>query len=75
MIFRTMEAAGVKSVREVINVGDTPLDLQAGTNAGVRDVIGVLTGLHTQERLQREPHTVLLPSVAKLPEWIGERYS
>jgi phosphonatase-like hydrolase len=75
MIFRAMEAAGVTSVREVINVGDTPLDLQAGTNAGVRDVIGVLTGLHTLERLQREPHTVLLPSVAKLPEWIEERPS
>ena len=75
MIFRAMEAAGVCNVREVINVGDTPLDLQAGTNAGVRNVIGVLTGLHTKERLQREPHTALLPSVAALPEWIEERYS
>jgi phosphonatase-like hydrolase len=57
MIFRAMEAAGVTSVREVINVGDTPLDLQAGTNAGVLGVVGVLTGLHGKERLQREPHT------------------
>jgi phosphonatase-like hydrolase len=70
MIFRAMEAAGVTSVREVINVGDTPLDLQAGTNAGVRDVIGVLTGLHGRERLQREPHTHLLASVADLPGWM-----
>lgn len=75
MIFRAMEAAGVTSVAEVANVGDTPLDLQAGTNAGVRDVIGVLTGLHRKERLQREPHTALLPSVAALPAWIEERYS
>jgi len=75
MIFRAMEAAGVCNVREVINIGDTPLDLQAGTNAGVRDVIGVLTGMHGKERLQREPHTGLLPSVAGLPEWIEERYS
>jgi phosphonatase-like hydrolase len=75
MIFRAMEAAGVCHVREVINVGDTPLDLQAGTNAGVRDVIGVLTGLHTKERLERGPHTALLPSVADLPKWIRERYS
>jgi phosphonatase-like hydrolase len=75
MIFRAMEAAGVSSGREVINVGDTPLDLQAGTNAGVRDVIGVLTGLHKRERLQREPHTALLPSVAELPEWIEGRYA
>jgi len=70
MIFRAMEGAGITSVREVINVGDTPLDLQAGTNAGVREVVGVLTGLHGKERLQREPHTVLLPSVADLPGWM-----
>ncbi len=70
MIFRAMEAAGVTRVREVINVGDTPLDLQAGTNAGVREVVGVLTGLHGRERLQREPHTALLASVAALPRWM-----
>lgn len=74
MIFRAMEAARVTSVREVINVGDTPLDLQAGTNAGVLEVIGVLTGLHGKERLQREPHTSLLPSVADLPAWMEQRY-
>jgi phosphonatase-like hydrolase len=70
MIFRAMEAAGVTSVGEVVNVGDTPLDLQAGTNAGVREVVGVLTGLHGRERLQREPHTCLLGSVAELPAWM-----
>ena len=70
MIFRAMEAAGSTSVREVINVGDTPLDLQAGTNAGVREVVGVLTGLHGKDRLQREPHTALLDSVADLPRWM-----
>jgi len=70
MIFRAMETAGVTSVREVINVGDTPLDLQAGTNAGVREVVGVLTGLHGRERLQQEPHTALLDSVAELPCWM-----
>jgi len=75
MIFHAMEATGVTNVGEVVNVGDTPLDLQAGTNAGVRDVIGVLTGPHNKERLQREPHTALLPSVAALPEWIEKRYS
>ena len=42
MIFRAMETAGTEDVRRVVNVGDTPRDLQAGTNAGVRGVIGVL---------------------------------
>ena len=36
MIFRAMEAAKVTNVAEVMVVGDTPLDLQAGTNAGAR---------------------------------------
>jgi phosphonatase-like hydrolase len=72
MIFRAMEAAGVTIVREVINLGDTPLDLQAAANAGVRAGIGVLSGLHRKERLEREPHTALLPSVADLPGWMQQ---
>ena len=74
MIFRAMEGASVTSVREVVNVGDTPLDLQAGTNAGVRGVVGVLTGLHGKERLQEEPHTALLPGVGDLPTWLEKQY-
>jgi phosphonatase-like hydrolase len=58
MIFHAMEAAQVTDVSQVINVGDTPLDLQAGVNAGVRGVIGVLTGTHTEERLRGDPRTV-----------------
>ena len=74
MIFRAMEATAVSSVQEVVNVGDTPLDLQAGANAGVSGVVGVLTGLHQEDRLQREPHTDLLPSVADLPALIERKY-
>lgn len=74
MIFRAMEATGVTSVREVINVGDTPLDLQAGTNAGVRGVVGVLTGFHKEDRLRREPHTHLVTSVAELPALIEKEF-
>ena len=67
LIFRAMELLGVTSVHQVANVGDTVLDLQAGHNAGVRYNIGVLSGAHTQEQLEREPHTHLLSSVAMLP--------
>jgi phosphonatase-like hydrolase len=72
MILRAMELCGVVEVSEVINVGDTPLDLQAGTNAGVAGVVGVLTGLHKEERLRRERHTHIIESVAKLPRLIEE---
>jgi phosphonatase-like hydrolase len=71
MIFRAMEAAGVQSVHEVVNVGDTPLDLQSGSNAGLAGVVGVLTGAHNRENLQREPHTHIINSVAELPELIA----
>jgi len=72
MIFRAMETARVTSVTQVVIAGDTPLDLQAGVNAGVRGIVGVSSGAHTADRLKREPHTHLLPSVADLPEAIRE---
>jgi phosphonatase-like hydrolase len=67
MIFHAMESARVDSVAEVVAVGDTPLDLQAGSNAGLRGVVGVLSGASTADKLRREPHTHILPSVASLP--------
>jgi phosphonatase-like hydrolase len=74
MIFHAMEAARVSNVAEVIAVGDTPLDLQAGTNAGVRGVIGVLSGASKEERLRPERHTEILGSVADLPALIASKY-
>ena len=74
MIFRAMEATGVRNVKEVVNVGDTPLDLQSGSNAGVAGVIGVLTGAHDRETLEREPHTHVISSIAELPQLIEHRF-
>ncbi|MDP9169664.1 MAG: HAD hydrolase-like protein [Acidobacteriota bacterium] len=67
MIFHAMEQARVNNVAEVVTVGDTPLDLQAGMNAGVRGVIGVLSGASTEPLLRAERYTHILPSVAELP--------
>jgi phosphonatase-like hydrolase len=74
MIFRAMEASGVHDVRQVINVGDTPLDLQSGTNAGARGIVGVLTGEHDRQSLQRAPHTHIIGSVAELPALIDSAF-
>ena len=74
MIFRAMEATGVQNVKEVINVGDTPLDLQSGSNAGLAGVVGVLTGAHSRESLDREPHTHIIHSVVELPELIAREF-
>ena len=74
MIFRAMEAARVGDVREVLNVGDTPLDLQAGTRAGVLGVIGVLSGIHKSDRLLLESPSYLIEGVAELPALIETHY-
>ena len=74
MIFHAMEATGVQNVKEVVNIGDTPLDLQSGSNAGVAGVIGVLTGAHDRETLEREPHTHIINSVAELPQLIEREF-
>ncbi|QSE91807.1 phosphonatase-like hydrolase [Rhodococcus pseudokoreensis] len=71
LIFRAMELAGVQSVDEVLVGGDTPNDLRAGTNAGARYVVGVLTGAHDAATLRPEPHTHLLESAAKIPDLLG----
>jgi phosphonatase-like hydrolase len=75
MLFHAMETARVSNVAEVIAVGDTPLDLQAGTNAGMRAVVGVLTGAGTAETLGREPHTHIVASVANLPALLAKMAS
>ena len=74
MIFGAMEAAKVTSVADVMVVGDTPLDLQAGTNAGARAVVGVLSGASKRERLEPEPHTDIIASVAAIPALISSKY-
>jgi len=74
MIFHAMEAARIDNVREVLNVGDTPLDLQAGNQAGVLGVVGVLSGIHKRERLLLESPSHLIASVADLPSLIEKHY-
>lgn len=68
LLNRAMEAAGVLDAQRVMNVGDTVLDLQAGQNACVRWNVGVLSGAHSRQMLEREPHTHMLDSVASLPD-------
>jgi phosphonatase-like hydrolase len=75
MIFRAMEATGVGDVREVLNVGDTKLDLQSGNRAGVLGVVGVLTGIQTEDKLRAESPSYLIPSVAEIPTLIENHYS
>lgn len=67
MIFRAMENLGVVDVDRVLVAGDTPRDLQAGTNSGAGFVVGVLSGAGDAVELGKHRHTHLVASVADLP--------
>ncbi|GFG50937.1 HAD family hydrolase [Mycolicibacterium agri] len=71
LIFHAMEEAAVTDVAKVLVAGDTPNDLRAGANAGVRFIAGVLTGAYVANTLRREPHTHILTSAAAIPEALG----
>ena len=66
MIFKAMELVGVKSADSVAKVGDTSSDMQQGTRAGCRFVIGVTSGAYSEEALQQEPHTHLIQQLPEL---------
>ena len=74
MLFRAMEAARVDNAADAVAVGDTPLDLQAANNGGMRGAIGVWSGAVTEKRLRQERFTQLLPSVADLPALLRAAY-
>jgi phosphonatase-like hydrolase len=66
MIFRAMEACGVRDVRSVLVAGDTVVDIQSGRNAGAV-AVGVLTGNADRATLEAEDHDYVLDSVADIP--------
>jgi phosphonatase-like hydrolase len=70
MIHYLMEQFGITNAMRVAKVGDTPVDLEEGTNAACGMVIGVTQGSHTREQLARFPHTHLIDSVADLPRLV-----
>jgi phosphonatase-like hydrolase len=67
MIYRAMEKLGIDEKKAVINVGDTPSDLQSGKKAGVRLSLGVTNGTHTHEQLQKYPNDGFLRHLGELP--------
>ena len=61
----------VSDRRKIAKIGDTPVDLAEGYNAGCGWLIGVTSGTHTRAQLAMCPHTHLITSVAELPEVLG----
>jgi phosphonatase-like hydrolase len=66
MIVLAMQLCGVDDPKRVANVGDTVFDLESAARAGVCWNVGVLTGAHTRDALERAPHTHIIDSVTEL---------
>jgi phosphonatase-like hydrolase len=71
MIQHLMARLQITERMEVAKVGDTPIDLEEGYQAGCGLNIGVTQGTHTREQLLPYPHTHLIGSVAELPGLLG----
>jgi phosphonatase-like hydrolase len=70
LIHQAMQRCDVSSVHEVLSVGDTPSDIGAGRNAGVRAVVAVTSGSHNAAELRRFGPTHLVRDVTELPRLI-----
>ncbi len=71
MIRKVMQTLNITDPAEVINIGDTPSDLESGRRAGVRLSLGLTNGTHTHEQLAACPNDGLLGSLAELPAVIS----
>ncbi|WP_238807034.1 HAD hydrolase-like protein [Emticicia aquatica] len=66
MIQKAMKIFNITDPKEVINIGDTPSDLQSGVRAGCRLSLGLTNGTHTQEQLKIYRNDGLLSSLNEL---------
>lgn len=66
LVLGAMQRLGIDDPGSVAVVGDTVSDLEAGTAAGARAVVGVLSGAHDEATLAATPHTAILTDVTEL---------
>lgn len=70
MIRKAMSVLGVENSRQVIKIGDTPVDLLEGRNAECAYTLAVTNGTHTRAELEFLDNDGLLGSLSDLPEWL-----
>lgn len=72
MIQKAMAVFGIEDPKQVLKVGDTPVDLQEGRNANVAFNLAVLDGTHNRAQLEVFEHDALLPSLADVRAFLEE---
>ncbi|MER7503745.1 HAD family hydrolase [Nonomuraea pusilla] len=70
MVLHAVLRSGVEDVRQVAVAGDAESDMLCGRRAGASVVAGVMTGVHSRERLLKGGATHILDSIADLPSLI-----
>lgn len=70
MILKCMEMLNVDNPRNVINIGDTPSDLESGKRAGCLYSLGICNGTHTREQLSAVPNDGLLQDLSELVNYL-----
>ncbi|SEN20678.1 HAD family hydrolase [Nonomuraea pusilla] len=70
MVLHAVLRTGVEDVRQVAVAGDAESDMLCGRRAGASVVAGVMTGVHSRERLLKGGATHILDSIADLPSLI-----
>lgn len=68
MIFKAMKTLNITDPALVINIGDTPSDLQSGINAGVLKSLGLSNGTHTSAQLSCLKNDGIYTSLAHFHE-------
>lgn len=72
MILKAMEILGVTDSKKVVNIGDTPSDLQSGRAANCLLSLGITNGTHTREELLQYDNDGLLDSMRAFPAFVEQ---
>nr|WP_242675670.1 HAD-IA family hydrolase [Streptosporangium minutum] len=67
MVLAAVLRLGIEDVRQVAVAGDSESDMLCGRRSGASVVAGVLTGVHSKERLLKGGATHILDSIADFP--------
>jgi phosphonatase-like hydrolase len=70
MIFKAMKLLGVTDANAVINIGDTPSDIQSGKNAGCRFSFCLTNGTHSAEQLAPHEPDKAFSSMHAFRQWL-----
>jgi phosphoglycolate phosphatase len=71
LVLSAMLRLGIRDVGDTVVAHGTESGVLCGKRSGAGIVAGVLTGIHTRDRLSRAGATHLLGSIAGLPELLG----